>query len=103
MGLVCRVVEEAGIPTVCVSTGRDITALVRPPRSYFVNAPMGNNFGPAGEHATQMRILRAALSLAVEAREPGRIVDDPLQWPRPFAFVQKPPTAEAREKQLRKE
>ena len=102
MGLVCRVVEEAGIPTVCVSTGRDITALVRPPRSYFVNAPMGNNFGAAGDVATQRRILRAVLALAVEAREPGRIVDDALQWPAPFAFNPAPPTPEAVAKQLRK-
>ena len=102
MGLVCRVVEEAGIPTVCVSTGRDITALVRPPRSYFVNAPMGNNFGAAGDVATQRRILRAVLALAVEAREPGCIVDDALQWPVPFAFNPAPTTPEAVAKQLRK-
>ncbi len=102
MGLVCRVVEEAGIPTVCVSTGRDITALVRPPRSYFVNAPMGNNCGAPDDRATQTRILRAVLRLAVEAHEPGRIVDDPLAWPRPFAFDPAPPTPEAIARQLKK-
>ncbi len=102
MGLVCRVVEEAGISTVCVSTGRDITALVRPPRSYFVNAPMGNNFGAAGDAATQARILRAVLRLAVEAHEPGCLVDDPLQWPKPFAFNPAPPTPEALARQLKK-
>ncbi len=102
MGLVCRVVEEAGIPTVCVSTGRDITALVRPPRSYFVNAPMGNNFGAAGDVAAQRRILRAVLALAVEAHEPGCIVDDVLQWPVPFAFSPAPPTPEAIARQRRK-
>ncbi len=102
MGLVCRVVEEAGIPTVCVSTGRDITALVRPPRSYFVNAPMGNNFGPPGDRDTQARILRAVLRLAVEAREPGCIVDDPITWPRPFFFNPAPPSPEALAKQLKK-
>lgn len=102
MGLVCRVVEEAGIPTVCASTGRDITALVRPPRSYFVNAPMGNNFGAPEDRATQTRILRAVLALAAEARAPGRIVDDPMQWPRPFAFNPAPPTPEALARQLKK-
>jgi len=95
-------VEEAGIPTVCVSTGRDITALVRPPRSYFVNAPMGNNFGSAGDVATQCRILRAVLALAVEARAPGQIVDDPMEWPKPFTFNPAPPTPEALAKQLKK-
>ena len=33
--------EAAGIPTVLVSTGRDLTELVCPPRSMFVNFPMG--------------------------------------------------------------
>jgi D-proline reductase (dithiol) PrdB len=102
VGLVARVVEDAGIPTVCVSTGRDITALVRPPRSYFVNAPMGNPFGAAGDVATQTRILRAALSLVATAKMAGLIEDDPMEWPTPFAFDPAPPTAEAREKQLKK-
>ncbi len=91
-----------GIPTVCVSTGRDITALVKPPRSYFINAPMGNNFGGPGDVATQTRILRAALTLAVVAREPGRIVDDPLVWPKPFRFDPAPPTPEALATQMKK-
>ena len=58
MGLVARVVEEFGVPTVTVSTGRDITALVRPPRSLFVNFPMGNSFGMAGNTEMQTKILR---------------------------------------------
>lgn len=85
-----------------MSTGRDITALVRPPRSYFVNAPMGNPFGAAGDVATQTRILRAALSLVATAKMAGLIEDDPMEWPTPFAFDPAPPTAEAREKQLKK-
>ena len=91
-----------GIPTVCLSTGRDITELVRPPRAYFVNAPMGNNFGAPFDAATQLRILQAALQLAAQAREAGHIVDDPLVWPKPFYYDPAPPTAEAREKQLKK-
>ena len=71
MGLVARVVEEFGVPTVTVSTGRDITALVRPPRSLFVNFPMGNSFGMAGNTEMQTKILREALDLAVTATEPG--------------------------------
>lgn len=86
MGLVCRVVEEAGIPTVCLSTGRDLTAQVMPPRSVFVNFPMGNAFGAPFDQDMQMAILRAVLACAVNAREPGRLVDLPLQWPVCFAF-----------------
>lgn len=102
MGLVARVVEEAGIPTVTVSTGRDITALVRPPRSLFVNFPMGNPFGRPGDTAMQTEILRAALDFAVTATEPGVLVDLPQQWGEEFVYFTGEATPEALAKQLKK-
>jgi D-proline reductase (dithiol) PrdB len=86
VGLVCRVVEEAGIATVCVSTGRDLTLQVKPPRSLFVNFPMGNAFGAPFDAAMQAAILREALHLVETAVEPGILVDLPYVWPEPFAF-----------------
>jgi len=86
VGLVCRVVEEAGIATVCVSTGRDLTEQIRPPRSLFVNFPMGNAFGAPFDVTMQMAILRAALELAETATEPGVLVDLPYVWPESFVF-----------------
>ncbi len=84
MGLVARVIEAAGIPTVLVSTGRDLTAQVLPPRSLFVNFPMGNNFGAPGDAAQQRRILARALRLVAEITEPGTIVDLDERWATPF-------------------
>ncbi len=86
MGLVCRVVEAAGISTVCVSTGRDLTEQVRPPRSVFVNFPMGNAFGMPFDRAMQGAVLRAALEVAQTSSEPGVLVDLPYVWPEPFEF-----------------
>lgn len=80
MGLVCRVVEEAGIPTVCVSTGRDLTAQVKPPRSLFLNFPMGNNFGQPFNVRQQTAILTRALEL-IEEVEVGGLLED---WPEPW-------------------
>jgi hypothetical protein len=74
------VVEEAGIPTVYVSTGRDLGAQVLPPRSVFVNFPMGNPFGRPHDAAMQRRILLDALELARTATTPGALVDLPYQW-----------------------
>jgi hypothetical protein len=99
VGLVARVVEESGIPTVTVSTGRDITALVRPPRSLFVNYPMGNTFGRAGDTAMQTNILRQALDFAVTAEEPGILVDLPLKWDDDFVYFAGETTPEAIAKQ----
>lgn len=84
MGLVARVVEAEGIPTVVVSTGRDLTELVRPPRSLFRNAPMGNPFGRPHHPDQQRRILRDALRLTETVTEGGTIVDHPEPWDEPF-------------------
>ncbi len=91
VGIVCRVVEASGIPTVCVSTARDITAQVKPPRSLFVNFPMGNPFGAVGDTETQRTILRHALTLAAESTEGGVLVDAPFEWPEPFGCYLPPP------------
>ena len=78
--------EAAGITTVCVSTGRDLTAQVKPPRSVFVNFPMGNAFGRPFDREMQLAVLRAALQLAVTAEEGGVLVDLPYVWHEPFRF-----------------
>ena len=85
MGLVCRLTEEAGIATVCVATGRDLIAKVNPPRSVFVNFPMGNNFGPRDEPDTQLAIIRDAFALLDSVEEGGHLEDLPYQWHEEFA------------------
>ncbi|MDK1021565.1 MAG: hypothetical protein QGD90_08010 [Candidatus Hydrogenedentes bacterium] len=87
MGLVARVVEEAGIATVLVSTGRDLTQQVLPPRSVFVNFPMGNPFGRPEDKAMQREILLEALRLAESAVEPGVLVDLPHDWGEDFLTI----------------
>ncbi len=87
MGLVARVVEEAGIPTVLVSTGRDLTRQVLPPRSVFVNFPMGNPFGRPEDKATQREILLEALQLAESATKPGVLVDLSHEWGEDFLTI----------------
>jgi D-proline reductase (dithiol) PrdB len=87
VGLVARVVEEAGIPTVLVSTGRDLTQQVRPPRAVFLNFPMGNPFGRPFDRALQRRILLDALRLAESATEGGTLVDLPYEWGEPFGSI----------------
>ncbi|MDP6343192.1 MAG: hypothetical protein QF578_19215 [Alphaproteobacteria bacterium] len=99
MGLVSRVVEERGIATVNVSTGRDITANVRPPRSVFINHPMGNPFGRPGQREMQREVLMHALRLLENGRTPGELIDLPYDWGEEvktiydleFAFKPAPP------------
>ncbi len=87
MGLVARVIEEAGIPTVLVSTGRDLTQQVLPPRSVFANFPMGNPFGRPHDVVMQRRILLDALRLVERTTEGGAFVDLPYDWGEPFGSI----------------
>ena len=70
-----------------VSTGRDLTWQVRPPRSVFVNFPMGNPFGRPGDREQQRRILRDALQLVESADVGGILVDLPYDWGEEFASI----------------
>jgi hypothetical protein len=72
---------------VYVATGRDLTTLVKPPRALFVNHPMGNNFGSAGDIETQTDILRSALSLIYSVEQGGVLVDYPSNWAETFRFA----------------
>lgn len=87
MGLVCRLLEERGIATTYIATGRDLTALVRPPRALFVNHPMGNNFGRPGDSAMQADILRTALAMIHGVEEGATLVDYPTTWDEAFEFA----------------
>ncbi|MGD9602213.1 MAG: selenoprotein B [Gammaproteobacteria bacterium] len=93
-GLVARVVEEHGIATVMIATARDLAACVRPPRTLFVDHPMGNALGRAGDAAGQRAILSRALALAVTAAAPGVLIDDPSDWGAPFEVYYKETTRE---------
>lgn len=79
-----RVVEEAGIPTVLVSTGRDLSIQVKAPRTVFVNFPMGNPFGRPFDSARQRTILLDALNSLYSIKNGGALVDLSYQWGEDF-------------------
>ena len=83
MGLIARSIEEAGIPTTSLSSAYDLTTLVKPPRSFFVNYPLGHTAGKPFNRENQMAILKNALGRAGEITEPGTIMELPLIWDDP--------------------
>jgi D-proline reductase (dithiol) PrdB len=80
VGLIARAIEEAGIPTVSMSSALDLTTLVKPPRTYFVNYPLGHTTGKPFDRQNQLEIIRTALSGAKNIGEPGTIIELPYQW-----------------------
>jgi D-proline reductase (dithiol) PrdB len=83
VGLIARVIEAAGIPTLCMTSAWDITAAVAPPRAVYVHHPLGHQSGCPGDLEGQKAIARMALERAAAMREPGEIVRLPLRWDAP--------------------
>ena len=80
MGLISRAVEEAGIPTLCMTSALDITRAVKPPRSVFVNFPLGHQTGKPNQPELQRNIVRDALRALETIVTPGDIVSLPYVW-----------------------
>jgi len=59
---------------------------VKPPRSAFLNFPLGHQCGKPHDAGLQTRILRDALNVLATAACPGEIVDLPYEWDGPFDF-----------------
>ena len=78
MGLIARVLEAAGIPTLCLSSALSITASVNPPRAVFIDYPLGHTAGKPLMPALQDSLLERALAAFEDIRNPGdiRVFDD---------------------------
>lgn len=59
---------------------------VKPPRSAFLNFPLGRQCGKPNDVDLQTRILKAALNVLVTASTAGEIVDLPFEWAVPFSW-----------------
>ena len=81
MGLVARVIEEAGIPTVILSMIPAYQPSVGAPRVAAISHPFGRPFGAVGDAETQRAVLRAALRVLETARTPGEVAHLPFRWP----------------------
>lgn len=79
VGLIARLLEAEGIPTLCMSSALSITASVNPPRAAFLDFPLGHTAGRPNELAEQVEIMRAALGVFVESSR-GEITPLPFEW-----------------------
>lgn len=75
VGLLAGEIEKRGIATTSVSTLREVTSKVRPPRALVVPFSLGYPLGRAGDAAFQTQILRAAFALLSIPGPPPVLVD----------------------------
>lgn len=80
VGLIARHAEANGIPTLSMSSARDITAAVHPPRATFLDWPLGHTSGRPHRPELNESILRATLAAFETIDAPGTIVDLGVPW-----------------------
>lgn len=61
-------------------------AQVKPPRSAFLNFPLGHQCGKPHRKDLQINIIKDALNVLATAAHPGDIVDLRYEWDTPFDF-----------------
>ena len=81
MGLVQRVLESSGIPTVTLSWVPDLTRAVGVPRLAGIGYPSGRPLGKPHDADGQRAVLRATLDLLARASGPDTYVELPFEWP----------------------
>jgi len=63
-----------------MTSALDITRLVKPPRSVFLNFPLGHTTGRPFDREGQIRILKRALEFLTKATEGGAILELSDVW-----------------------
>ena len=81
MGLVQRILEAKGIPTVALSMIPDLTRAVGVPRLAGISYPMGRPLGRPHDADGQREVLRSLLGLLATAHAPDTYVKLPFVWP----------------------
>jgi D-proline reductase (dithiol) PrdB len=80
VSLIARGLEARGLPTLLMSNLWEATAAVKPPRTCFLDFPIGCPAGKPHEPEQQRAILRAALEAAPTFGDPWRQITLPFQW-----------------------
>lgn len=73
-------IERRGIRTVAVTFLEELTAFIGTPRALSVRFPYGAPFGNPHNRWLQTRVLREALALLDEAKEPNTIRPSSYRW-----------------------
>ncbi len=80
MCLIARQLEQLGIATLVVGSALDILRAGQPPRSVFVDYPLGHSVGRPFDADNQRLIVNAALDAFETIRVPGSIIELDCRW-----------------------
>jgi D-proline reductase (dithiol) PrdB len=71
VGILARVIEEAGIPTMVISVAPNLTDRVKPPRTAYYTGDLGSVAGKPNWREYQLRVLDEALRWTETFDQPG--------------------------------
>jgi hypothetical protein len=91
VGLIAREIEARGIPTLSMSSALSITQAVKPPRTAFVDYPLGHTTGKPHQPELQRSLLLAALRAFETLAVPGERVILPHAWEQDDAWKERLP------------
>lgn len=80
MGLIQRLAEEAGIPTISFGNMADRMSYIKPPRALLVKFPRGSMLGEPGNEERQRRIILDGFEALKTMTEPGTVLELPYRW-----------------------
>lgn len=80
MSLIARHLEAHGIPTLCIASALDIIEAGNPPRSVFVDYPLGHSVGRPFDRENQRAIIGDALNAFESITVPGAIERLDYSW-----------------------
>jgi D-proline reductase (dithiol) PrdB len=82
--VLARTFEAVGLSTVVVTNMPVWAERIGVPRTLAVEFPFGHILGQPGDREQQMRVIRQALEVLENAKEPGTIVHSQERWPAPL-------------------
>jgi D-proline reductase (dithiol) PrdB len=80
LAIIQRLLEEAGLATIALTTEPDLMRLVQVPRAMSVDFPPGCPVGEPGDRDKQLQVLREALEYLTTMHRPGTVWKSPFKW-----------------------
>lgn len=80
VGLIARILEEQGIPTVTLNMFPEVADYVIPPRTLQTKFVFGAPIGDPGNRELHRKVLESCLTLLEKAETPGQVEELPYKW-----------------------
>lgn len=78
--MIARALEIEGVATLSLTSARSITQSVGAPRALYLDYPLGQTAGRAGDLDEQRQIMEHVCRGFEDIAQPGSIIDLPMRW-----------------------